>query len=191
MARSNTIVSTFTTKTGQKASIRYAQADDAADLTEFINTFSLEDSFTRFSGEQLTLQEEVEYLQSEVQKMKDGDAVKLFCYSNAKLAGVCDIHRDTSLLTRRRHAGILGLIVSEKFRGQGIGERLVHATMAEANRIISGLRMITLTCFATNDPAITLYKKLGFSEVGRIPNMLLHKKKYVDEIIMIKNLDSK
>lgn len=188
MLTSEKILTTFTTKTGQEAVIRYAELSDAENLTNFINNFSLEDRFTRFSGEQLSLEEEKEYIQSEVKAIAAGDAVKLFCYVNQQLAGVCDIHRDTSLLTRKRHAGVLGLIVGKDFRGQGIGQQLMSTTIEEAQKHISGLRMVKLDCFATNVPALSLYQKLGFREVGRIPKSLFYKNQYVDEVIMIHEL---
>lgn len=181
-------VTTFTTKNDLKAVVRYAEANDAEDLLYFINTFSLENSFTRFAGEQLSLEEEQTYLASEKKAMEVGDAVKLFCYVDQKLAGVCDIHRDTSLLTRKRHIGVLGLIVSKDFRGQGIGEQLMNSTIAEASKHISGLRMIKLTCFANNVPALSLYSKLRFEEVGRIPRALLYRDEYMDEVVMVKQL---
>jgi len=184
MFTSGEIVSTFITKTGHEAVLRFAQISDAENLMEFINFFSLENRFTRFSGEQLTLEEEIRYLESEVKAINSGDAVKLFCFINQKIAGVCDIHRDTSLLTRKRHTGILGIIIGKDFRGQGIGEHIMKTTIDVAKAHISGLRMIKLDCFATNIPAISLYKKLGFQEVGRIPKSLLYKNEYIDEVIM-------
>lgn len=183
------IISTFTTKQHQLALIRYAQQSDASDLLHFINNFSLENTYTRFAGEQQTLQEEQEYLSSEITKMEKGDAVKLFCTVNDTLAGVCDIHRDTSLLTRKRHIGILGIIIGKEFRGQGLGEQLMHATLKEAQKKIVGIRMVQLDCFAANQPALSLYKKVGFTEVGRVPNALLHTGKLIDEVIMVKMLD--
>ena len=87
MINSQKIVETFTTKMGHQAIIRYPQLIDAEDLTYFINTLSLEDKFTRFSGEQLSLEEEKEYIQSELEAMEAGNVVKLFCYVDKKLAG--------------------------------------------------------------------------------------------------------
>lgn len=181
-------VKAFTTKTGRSAVIRLPQPSDVAAMTEFINIFSPEDRFTRFAGEQVTVEEERAYLEAEWEKIAAGDAVKFFCFIDGRLAGMSDVHRDTALLTRRRHVGIFGIIIGKDFRGEGIGEMMMRTTIAEATKHIQGLRMIKLDCFATNTPAIALYKKLGFTEVGRIPEALLHKNDYVDEIIMIKKV---
>ena len=188
MKNSMNPVTTFTTKTGQKATIRFATVDDAEALKQFINVFSKEYRFTRFSGEQVTLEEEQQYLLSEEHAIQRGDCVKLFCFVNEQLAGVSDVHRDTSLLTRKQHMGNFGIIVGKEFRGQGVGEQLMQSTIAEAVAHISGLRMIKLECFATNTAALSLYQKLGFREVGRVPQALLYKNEYVDDVIMVKEL---
>lgn len=175
---------TFTTKKSHQALIRYPLMSDVPELTRFINTFSLENSFTRFNGEQMTLDEEQKYLASEIEAIEAGNAVKLFCFVGNTFAGVCDVHRDTSLLSRKLHGGILGLIIAKEFRGEGVGERLITETINQATQQIDGLKLIKLDCFATNAPALALYKKIGFKEVGRIPKALLFKNEYVDEVIM-------
>ena len=105
-----------------------------------------------------------------------------------KIGWVCDIHRDISLLTRKLHCGILGLIVGKDYRGQGIGKQLIINTIHQARENISKLRMIKLDCFATNYSALSLYEKMGFREVGRIPQSLHYKNEYIDEVIMIKEM---
>lgn len=178
------VIREFTTKSGKAALIRYPQMDDVLLLQHFINTVSLEDTYIGFSGEQQSLESETIYLNSELEKIKSGDCVKLFCIVDGVIAGTCDIHRDDTLFTRRRHSGVFGLIVGSAYRGDGIGETLTLTTIDESRRIISGLRLIKLSCFANNKPAMHLYEKLGFKEVGRIPETLQYKGTYVDEVLM-------
>jgi len=63
------------------------------------------------------------------------------------------------------HVGRLGMGVVREFRGQGIGRRLLDATINRARAI--GLEKIELSVYASNRPAIALYKKCGFFEEGR------------------------
>jgi len=51
-----------------------------------------------------------------------------------------------------------------------------------------GLKILTLTVFATNKIAIHVYKKVGFKEVGRIPKAIYRNEKYIDRIIMVKEI---
>ena len=65
-------------------------------------------------------------------------------------------------------ADMMNLAVAQEYRRKGIGEELV-------NQLIGRLQNNEVTCLTlevrvSNEPAITLYEKLGFSEVGRRPN---------------------
>lgn len=184
----NVPVIAFSTKSGRQAELRGPRLTDAPALLRFINSISLEDTFVRFSGEQQTLLQEQTYINNELAAIRKGDAVKLFCFVEGTLAGVCDIHRDVSLLARKRHVGLFGIVIAKEFRGEGIGQMLMSTVIAEAQKKIKGLRLIHLQCFATNTPALSLYRKLGFVEVGRIPKGILHKSEYIDEVQMVKHL---
>lgn len=59
------------------------------------------------------------------------------------------------------NAEISDVYVCEDYRRQGIGLRIMHALIAEARR--AGYGCIELTCLANNIPALTLYRKLGFT----------------------------
>lgn len=62
------------------------------------------------------------------------------------------------------HVGRLGMGLLPQYRGQGIGRRLAEKTIARAKRI--GLERIELDVYASNKPAIALYKSLGFALEG-------------------------
>jgi ribosomal protein S18 acetylase RimI-like enzyme len=49
-------------------------------------------------------------------------------------------------------------------------------------------KIIRLSVFPTNKPAIGLYKKYGFKKAARIPKQLQDKGKLLDEIIMLLEL---
>ena len=60
---------------------------------------------------------------------------------------------------------ILKIAVDKKNRGKGIGEALIRKVMKEASE--KGVRFFYLEVRESNSPAITLYKKVGFTESGR------------------------
>ena len=65
-------------------------------------------------------------------------------------------------------ADMMNLAVLPGFRRLGIAQRLVTAL---CDRLAdNGIRSLTLEVRASNDPAMALYAKLGFTEVGRRPN---------------------
>ncbi|OGO77276.1 MAG: hypothetical protein A2Y23_02545 [Clostridiales bacterium GWB2_37_7] len=61
-------------------------------------------------------------------------------------------------------AHITNIAVHPDYRGQKIGEKVVEAMIAAAQR--ESINSLTLEVRVTNTPAINLYKKLGFDEVG-------------------------
>ena len=60
--------------------------------------------------------------------------------------------------------------------------------MIEQARAV-GLKLLTLSVYATNERARHVYQKLGFVETGRIPKKFFKDGKYVDEITMAKVLE--
>lgn len=62
------------------------------------------------------------------------------------------------------HVGQLGMGVLASHRGQGIGRRLLEATIGAARQL--GLEKIELSVYARNTNAIGLYQKQGFEDEG-------------------------
>ena len=63
---------------------------------------------------------------------------------------------------------MMNVAVHPDFRRQGIAEALVNALVEDLQKM--GSHSLTLEVRASNVPAISLYEKLGFSEIGRRKN---------------------
>ena len=63
-----------------------------------------------------------------------------------------------------RHCGVLGMGVSKKYRGIGIGKRLMDAALAHVEKI--SLERVELEVYSSNLPAISLYERYGFNREG-------------------------
>ena len=63
---------------------------------------------------------------------------------------------------------MMNVAVHPDFRRKGIAEALVNDLVANLKKM--GSHCLTLEVRASNTPAITLYEKLGFSEIGRRKN---------------------
>ena len=77
---------------------------------------------------------------------------------------------------------MMNIAVHPDFRRKGIAEQLVNALVDALKEIES--HCLTLEVRASNDPAIKLYDKLGFSKIGRRPNYYRHPKE--DALILRK-----
>ena len=75
---------------------------------------------------------------------------------------------------------ITNVAVSSKYRKQGIGNHLVTAMQTIAKE--KNLERIILEVRATNEPALSLYKRKGFKEIGIRKNF--YEKPTEDAIIM-------
>ena len=63
---------------------------------------------------------------------------------------------------------MMNIAVDAHYRRQGIAQALVEALVAQLKE--KGNHSLTLEVRISNQPAIALYEKLGFAQVGRRPN---------------------
>lgn len=69
---------------------------------------------------------------------------------------------------------MMNVAVSPGFRRRGIAENLIETLILTL--MPRGSRSLSLEVRASNAPAIALYRKLGFVQVGRRPNYYRHPK---------------
>ena len=63
---------------------------------------------------------------------------------------------------------MMNIAVDQRYRRQGIAQMLVEALVERLKKMDS--RCLTLEVRISNTPAIALYEKLGFAQVGKRPN---------------------
>ena len=88
--------------------------------------------------------------------------VQYVATAGARIVGWCDVvpHRWEGF----RHGGRLGMGIARQFRGNGIGLRLLDATVRGARD--AGLSRVELEVFSSNTNAIRLYERYGFVREG-------------------------
>ncbi len=87
-----------------------------------------------------------------------------------KVVGWCDILPNAKSQSRM-HMGVLGVGLLPEARGQGVGKKLLQATIDAAKAY--GMTRIVLDVRSTNENAIALYKSLGFEIEGLHRNDLM------------------
>jgi len=80
-----------------------------------------------------------------------------------RVIGWCEVRRES--LPGREHSGTLGIGVRARYRGAGLGRRLIDAGLGAAWQ--RGFARIELWVRSPNSAAIHLYEKVGFVEEGR------------------------
>ena len=81
---------------------------------------------------------------------------------------------------------ILNIGVTKSMRNNQVASKLMDALIGECNN--KSIKHIFLEVRTSNIPAISLYKKFDFNEIGVRPNYYLTKKGYEDAIIMGRDL---
>lgn len=96
--------------------------------------------------------------------------------------------RDIQLI---HHSATIGLKIGEPAdRGKGLGREALSLAIDYCWRHLN-LSRLEINVFATNDPAVGLYRSLGFLEEGRKLNALFIDGSWVDLIIMARLRDDR
>jgi ribosomal protein S18 acetylase RimI-like enzyme len=87
-----------------------------------------------------------------------------------------------------RHVGRFYISLREDVRGMGIGRALMEL-MLDWARNQPQLEKISLTVLSTNEPAIGLYRSLGFHEEGRkLKEFRMPDGTYADDVLMFREV---
>ena len=84
---------------------------------------------------------------------------------------------------RRRHVGIIGMGVHDKWQKKGIGKELLYAAIDLADNWY-GLRRLELSVFVDNARAISLYKNAGFLIEGTLRQYAYRAGAFIDAYSM-------
>ena len=183
---SKIIQKTYTLKNGLAINIRNARLIDAEQLID-INLSIIDENLymLRSSGEAFYTPE------GEKEKIirNNGSEGSLYIVAEAdgKVRGYLDFQNGG--FRRTRHSGSFSIYISKEYRNIGIGEILIN-TLIDWAKSGNLIEKITLAVFSTNEQALKLYNKLGFSEEGRCPkDMKLEDGTYMDSVLMYKFIE--
>lgn len=96
------------------------------------------------------------------EELENGSAAFFSAWIGEKFVG------HAGMITALGEGNVCNVAVDPSYRRRGVGEALVGALISEGER--RDLDVLMLEVRASNAPAIALYKKLGFIEVGRRKN---------------------
>ena len=99
---------------------------------------------------------------------------------NGEIVGLYILHPNN--VGRCGHICNASYAVKGSLRGQHIGEKLVQHCMSKAKELGFGILQFNAVV-STNEPALRLYKKLGFQQLGIIPGGFRMKDGTFEDII--------
>jgi ribosomal protein S18 acetylase RimI-like enzyme len=165
-----------------KLKVRKLEAEDAPVFLA-LRLFGLQESPSSFGS---SFEEEENRTVAEVEAhLTSSNERKFFGYFlGQELVGIVGVGREQGI--KERHtAFVRSMYVAPSVRSQGVGQRLMSAALQEALSW-PGIEQVFLAVTAGNQPALKLYRRLGFTEVGRMPRALQVGGTYFDEIHMVR-----
>lgn len=139
--------------------------------------------FTGFERK-VTRSEESGYLAQQMEAIQKRRSISVIAEVNNKIVGNGNVDRGNYGETQ--HHAHLGLTVLAQYRGIGIGREMVKVLLREAKKL--GVKNVEVEFLATNKAAIRTYQKAGFIQAGRIPRKVRRDGKYLDSVIMVRQL---
>jgi RimJ/RimL family protein N-acetyltransferase len=156
--------------------IRRAEPRDAEAVIAHVNAVGAEGIHIMTERLLKTVEEE-----RAVFRQSDGETgLYLVAWVGGEIVASANIARGRQ--SKNRHTADLGIAVRKDARGIGLGEALVRAMISWGRSV--GVRKLTLGVFASNAPALALYRKLGFRQEGRLKGQVILRRKPVDELLM-------
>lgn len=152
----------FRLREGNEVLIKEATKDDAQQMIDFYNVVGGETDFLSFGKNEF--KHNVEEYQTFIESTRlEQNSIILLATIQGEIIGIASIN--SSQKQRMKHVGTLGIVVSEKYIGQGIGRKLMEQLIqwAASNGITKKISLVTRE---DNIHAIELYEKLGFEKEG-------------------------
>jgi ribosomal protein S18 acetylase RimI-like enzyme len=182
--KAGTILREFEASDGRKVVLRTPTWEDLDDMLDFINSLVEEEAMILMETKQ-TRKQEVDWLACALSNMEKDRQVRVVAEVDGRMVGQCEIALGAG---RKSHLGTLGISVKQGYRDVGIGQELMREAERHGGRL--GVEKVLLEVFATNERAIHVYEKMGYSVVGCVPGAVKHKGEYVDALYMVKEVCS-
>jgi RimJ/RimL family protein N-acetyltransferase len=156
---------TITLRSGETCTLRSAGVDDAEALLTLVRSVAVDAPFAVTQRHEMTSTPDEE--RKRVCDHLDRPGwIAIVAVVQETLVGICNFRNGDR--ERVAHRGSLGLSVASSWRGRGIGRALMEALLdwAAAHPTIE---KVSLAVVEENAPAVSLYRKLGFTEEARRP----------------------
>lgn len=159
---------------------RKARVNDAENIVAFYNYVGGETTYLSFEKDEYPM--DVKEQEISIKSMEDTpNNIMLLAMYKDTIIGIATI--SSSHKIKSRHEGELGIVVAQKYHGQGIGSELMKQLLdwARGNGVTTRIRLDTR---ADNTYAVSLYLKFGFIVEGCCKNSTLIQGHYYDLYIM-------
>ncbi len=175
-----TVTSEHILKDNSLLTIRRANIADAEEIRSVVKEYVEESEFIPYADNEFnpSLEDEKKWIQS----FDAANSLLLLAEINGKIIGNISVNGMSRKMMS--HTACIGIGMLKQYRGLGIGSKLFENALqwAKENALIE---ILWLETYSTNKAGMNLYKKYGFTEIGRHPDFVkLSDSQYVDNVIM-------
>jgi ribosomal protein S18 acetylase RimI-like enzyme len=124
----------------------------------------------------------VEQQRSYLESLTAREAIHVAVDGASHIVGLQTLDRWSTLLDSMAHVGQLGTFLLPAWRGRGVGRELWKATAAVARE--ARYRKLVVQVRGANAHAQSFYRRLGFTECGRLSRQVVIDGTEDDEILM-------
>ena len=153
--------------------IRKLEPADGARLEAFLRE-TPEDDRTFFK-EDLADREQVDAL------LNDHRTLRFVAIENGRIVGYVRVLPGTGLMS---HVGEVRLVVAPSNRRSGLGRTLARHALVESVKQLK-LRKLVVEVVAEQDPAIRMFKKLGFTPEALLRDHLCDRKGRMQDLVLL------
>ena len=161
--------------------IREATIQDAADFIRCVKSYISDSDYMVMEAEEFS--PDITQGREFIYNLIDSEnSLLIVAMHDEKIVGNLDITGGRR--NRLKHTGLVGMGMLKEYRTKGLGSLLLEAGInwAKKNPI---LEKLWLQILADNSAAISLYKKMGFTEEGRQKNFIKSGEgHYYDNLLM-------
>jgi RimJ/RimL family protein N-acetyltransferase len=177
------ILHRFTAKDRKDVFLRTLKWDDLDDIVELVNSLVDEDADI-FTDRKVTKDEEADWLKKKLDLLEKDEELHMVAEVNGKVIANSSLKKNKGMSS---HTGEIGIIVGRQYRNIGIGTKMLKTLISQAKKM--QIRLLYLGVFSTNKLAYRVYEKVGFKEFGRRPKFIYKNGKYIDDVLMVKELE--
>ena len=157
--------------------VRRASPADAAGIVAVLEVVAAERIYSAID-QVWTVEQEARYLAS----LSPREAFHVAVEASAGIIGFQSLDLWSSILTSMAHVGQIGTFLLPAWRGRGVGRHLWSATEVFARE--AGYRKLAIQVRASNLGAQAFYRRLGFTECGRLTRQVSIDGVEDDEVLM-------
>jgi RimJ/RimL family protein N-acetyltransferase len=167
---------------GKKVVFRTIKLSDLEGCMSYINWLIAKKAYISLQNK-VSRKSEAKWIKGKVKELKEGNKIAVVIEVDGKVGGLVEVWRWP---LANKHVSEIGIGVGP-YRRIGLGTKALELMEKIAKKNFKS-KIMVIKYMEPNKIAEGLYKKRGFKETGKIPKGIKHYGKYIDEIILYKEL---